>query len=102
MDSVFFIPSNRDASRAITSFAKEVQFAFERDGRQVPFVVSETDNRDHVQLNAEAIREVQSKYPEVPFYHLTNEYQKRYFDILLDRQPTVLRDIFLSQEKNYG
>ncbi len=102
MDSVFFIPSNRDASRAITSFAKEVQFAFERDGRRVPFVVSETDDRDHVRFNAEAIRAVQSKYPEIPFYHLTTGYQKRYFDILLDGQPAALRDIFLSQEKNYG
>lgn len=102
MDSVFFIPSNRDASRAISSFAEEVQFAFERYGQRVPFVISETNDNDHVKRNADALEAVRVKYPDILVYHLTVDFQRQYFETLLKDQPPVLKNLFLSTEKNYG
>lgn len=100
--SVYFIPTNRDCSRAVASYLSELEFARERFGRTIPLVVSETDAGPHVPVNAQMLAVAAREHPDIPVHHLTVERQRPYFDLLLADEPAEIREMFLSQERNYG
>ncbi|UCM87953.1 DUF6271 family protein [Streptomyces marincola] len=100
--SVFFIPTNRDCSRAATSYLAELDFARERAGRSIPLVVSETDRGPSVRTNAETLAELARENPDQRIHHLTLDLQHAYFDALLRDEPDVVKDMFRSPRRNYG
>jgi hypothetical protein len=100
--SVFFIPTNRDCSRAATSYMAELEFARDRFARTIPFVVSETDQGPSVPANAETLAALARRYPDQPVHHLTVDLQRTYFEHLFSDQPAVIKDIFASPGRNYG
>lgn len=100
--SVYFIPTNRDCSRAVVSYLRELEFARERFGRTIPLVVSETDTGPHVPVNARTLALAAREHPDIPVHHLTVERQRTYFDLLLANEPAEIQEMFLSQERNYG
>lgn len=100
--SVFFIPTNRDCSVAATSYLTELEFARQRFGRSIPLVVSETDQGPYVPTNARTLAKLAEKHPEQQIHHLTVDLQRAYFDRLFTDEPAVVKDLFLSQQRNYG
>lgn len=100
--SVFFIPTNRDCSRAVVSYARELAYARERFDRVIPLVVVETDDGPSVQTNAAALEAARNAVRGLPTRHLTVGRQRRYFELLLCDEPPAIREIFLSQRTDYG
>ncbi|MFC5060372.1 DUF6271 family protein [Saccharothrix xinjiangensis] len=100
--SVFFIPTNRDCSRAATGYLAELDFARELFGRAIPLVVSETDQGPHARANAAALARLARANPDQPVHHLTAELQRDYFGRLLGGEPAAVRDPFLSPRRDYG
>ncbi|MFD7658424.1 DUF6271 family protein [Actinosynnema sp. NPDC059797] len=100
--SVFFIPTNRDCSRAATGYLAELSFARERFGRTIPLVVSETDGGPHARANAGALARLARANPDQPVHHLTAELQREYFGRLLRDEPAAVREPFLSPRRDYG
>lgn len=102
MRSVFFIPTNRDCTAAIASYAKEVTHAATSRGIQVPLVVVETDDGPHVSANAAAVARARTEHSEITAFHFTHDLQRAYFSELLMEEPVEVRELFLNPGKNYG
>ncbi|MEH0928446.1 DUF6271 family protein [Micromonospora sp. CPCC 205558] len=100
--SVFFIPTNRDCSSAANSYLTELEFARQRFGRSIPLVVSETDQGPYVPTNARTLAELANKHPDQRIHHLTVDLQRTYFEQLFVGEPAAVKDMFLSQQRNYG
>lgn len=83
MKSVYFIPSNRNIEKCLTSYMKEIDFAQKKYGIHIPIVVPETNDKQFVAQNARTINLLQEKYPKIEILHLTTKLQEAYFDILL-------------------
>ena len=71
---ILVIPTNRDATAAISSASLEVQEARSL-GYGIPLVVIETDSGDHVKNNAAALRECRNRDEKLNTIHLTIEWQ---------------------------
>ncbi|MFC6092392.1 DUF6271 family protein [Saccharothrix lopnurensis] len=100
--SVFFIPTNRDCSRAAAGYAEELAFARERFGRSIPLVVFETDDGPHARANADALADLARAHPDLPVHHLTADRQRTWFERLLRDEPAVLGQVFRSPRRDYG
>jgi Family of unknown function (DUF6271) len=100
--SVFFIPTNRDCSRAVASYAHELAYARERFGRAIPLVVSETFDGPEAQANAGALDAAARAVPGLETWHLTVPKQLAYFELLLRDEPPEVRDAFLAPRRDYG
>ncbi|TQE36242.1 hypothetical protein Sipo8835_10185 [Streptomyces ipomoeae] len=102
MQSVLHIPTNRDTSIAIASYVKEVRYAREEFGKDIPLVLIETDNGDQVAHNARALEQAKAQDPDLTLYHMTIERQGAYFAALLEGEPERVRNVFSSRAKNYA
>ncbi len=102
MKSVYFIPTNRNIERCLNSYVKEVIFAKEKYGLDIPIVITETNNKAFVKDNSRAIQKLQQQYPFLKLVHMTVELQKRYFDTLFGHKYRKIKEIFQSEKKDYG
>ncbi|GGH60779.1 hypothetical protein GCM10008014_35650 [Paenibacillus silvae] len=102
MKSVYFIPSNRNIERCLTSYMKEIDFAQKKYGIHIPIVVPETNDKQFVAQNARTINLLQEKYPKIEILHLTTKLQEAYFDILLAGEDPEFKKVFLAQHTDYG
>jgi hypothetical protein len=100
--SVLHIPTNRETGPAIASYVKEVRWAREELGRDVPLVLVETDDGEEVAQNARALDREQTRDPDLTLYHMTVDRQETYFAALLDGEPERVREVFSSRAKNYA
>lgn len=102
MKSAFFIPSNRDSTESVGSYMAELRFAKDQMNRDVPMVVSETNDGPHVSVNARALARAAKANPDLEFLHLTVDVQREYFTRLFEGENPKVAEQFFSKEKNYG
>ncbi|MCC3378204.1 DUF6271 family protein [Paenibacillus farraposensis] len=102
MKSIYFIPSNRNIERCLTSYIKEIAFAQKEYGIQIPVVVPETNDKDFVAHNKHVIDQLQKEYPGTEILHLTTDKQEVYFNLLLEAEDPQFKRVFLAQHTDYG
>ena len=99
---ILVIPTNRDATAAISSASLEVQKARSL-GYDIPLVVIETDNGDHVKNNAAALRECRNRDGRLKTIHLTIERQRKIIHrIFTSKSDHWWRSLFLQGSKDYS
>ena len=99
---ILVIPTNRDATAAISSASLEVQEARSL-GYDIPLVVIETDSSDHVKNNAATLRECRNQDGRLNTIHLTIERQRRIIHrIFASESDHCWRSLFLRGSKDYG
>lgn len=100
--SAFFIPTNRECGAAVRSYCQELEFARTAFGRQIPLVVSETNDGPEASANAAAIAQVAAEHSDQEFLHLTVSRQQSYFAKLLAGESDRLWTLFAGGRRDYG
>jgi hypothetical protein len=99
MKTVYVIPTNRDVTRAVHSYARELQWASEK-GVLVPLLVVETDDA-FTPVNREALNKVRDS-SGLEVIHLTTDAQRSYFEALCPGHLRRWLRTFVATDRDYG
>lgn len=101
MKSVFFIPTNRNIDKCLSSYVKEIVFAKERFNTSIPILIVETNN-SFLAENKKVIESIKKQYHEIEIIHLTIDKQIEYFKELFGEIDGKIFKVFTYTGVNFG
>lgn len=99
---IYCIPSNRDIKKTLTSYIREVKFAYSKFQERFPLIIIETNSGDTASKNQETINNLKVKYPDIWLIHFTISNQKKLFQDVFSDKFNYLQEHFMDDSKDYG